>query len=109
MMREAYSRAFTRKNITSGFKKAGIWPMDSTVLLEVSGPEPSKLNCRLLSVSEIGSLMKRRRMEKRKSLGIKPTVAASWCLDTSSGLLRTSSEALALAKRKYLLQGTRQK
>ena len=102
MMREAYNRAVRRKNIMPGFKKAGIWPMDSTVLLGVSHPESSNLNCRLVSVNEIESLMEQRWMEKRTSLEIKPTVAASRILDTSSGLMLTSPESLALAKRKCL-------
>ena len=77
MMREAYNRAVRRKNIMSGFKKTGIWPMYSTVLLGVSRSESSNLNCRLASVNGIESLMERRRMEKSTSLEIKPTVAAS--------------------------------
>lgn len=101
VMREAYGLAFTRKNVLSGFEKSGIWPLNYKALLNTPRPASTINTYKILSVCQLEELMEGRRARRREIMGIQPVVTKSGFVDTTSGLLLTSPQAMVLANQKH--------
>ena len=101
IMREAFSLAFTRRNILSGFAEAGIWPLHAPALLSRPLPESARNRGRILTVDELADLFELKRSERRNGLGLRPRMMANGYLDTSAGLVLTTTSAMALVYGKF--------
>ena len=84
IMREAFSLAFTRRNILSGFAKAGIWLLHAPALLSRPLPESARNRGRILTVDELAYLLELKRSERRNRLGQRPRMMANGYLYTSA-------------------------
>ena len=102
IMREAFSLAFTRRNILSGFAKAGIWPLHGPALVSRPLSESARNRGRILTVDELADLLELKRAERRNGLGLRPRMMANGYLDTSAGLVLTTTSAMALVYRTFM-------
>lgn len=101
LMRAAYREAFTAKNIKSSFARAGIWPLDPNRLLSVPRPRSADDVGDIVGVIELQAMYQEKRQAERSALhGSDAKVHACGYLDTSNGLVLTSSQAMDLARKK---------
>ena len=101
IMREAFFVAFTRRNILSGFAKAGIWPLHPPSLLSRPLPESSRNRGGIMTVEELANMLEMKRSDRRNGLGLRPTMTSNGYLDTSAGLVLTTTSAMALVYGKF--------
>ena len=107
MIKDAYEKAFTRVNIVSGFKKAGIWPVSGDVILSVPRPRSAETPSAIMSVEELQLLFEAKRAAKEASECLQPVVLKRGYFDTSRGLTLTSTEAMALIQAQYRMERAR--
>lgn len=62
IMKQAYDFAFTRANIKSGFRRAGLWPFDCSKLLNVQRPSDGTSSATFLTVEEIQAAYEAKRI-----------------------------------------------
>ena len=67
VIKDAYVKAFTRVNIVSGFKKAGIWPVSGYVILSVPRPRSAETPSEIMSAEELQLLFEAKRAAKEAS------------------------------------------
>ena len=101
IMREAFSLAFTRRNILSGFAKAGIWSLHAPALLLRPLPESARNRDCMLTVDELADLLEVKRSERRNGLELRPRMMENGYLDTCAGLVLTTTSAMALVYGKF--------
>ena len=98
---EAYNNTFLSSNITAGFRRAGIWPLNESNSLFEGLLENASNDARLLSVDELQVLFSARREEYReKVLGSGAVVGLSGFIDTTNGCVITSDNVLRLVREK---------
>ena len=108
MLTHAFNKAFTAHNITTGFRRAGIWPFDASQLLGIPRPQSSNDADTMVSVSELERLLELKRAEMRHAvLGEDATITDCGFIDTSKGAVLTSERALYLAKGKMKSDASR--
>lgn len=96
MIRDTYKEAFTRVNIVSGFKKAGVWPVSGDLLLSVPRPLCAETASEMMSMEELKSLFEAKRVANASGQCLQPVVLKKGYLDTSRALTLTSAEAMAM-------------
>lgn len=102
MLKFAYEKSFTPQNIKSGFRKAGLYPLDSSQLLSVPRPVNADNLTEMLTVDELERLFEaKRQILRTKVLGEDTVISKSGFVDTSNGAVLTSVRALALAEGKF--------
>ena len=74
MIKDAYEKAFTRVNIVSGFKKAGIWPVSGDVILSVPRPHSAETKSEIMSVEKLQMLFEAKRAGKETGQSMQPRV-----------------------------------
>ena len=68
MLKYAYDKAFTLSNIVSGFRRAGIVPIDASQLLSVPRPRSADDVSLPMTVEEIEGLFEEKRVKMRHAI-----------------------------------------
>lgn len=96
MMREAYYKTFTRENIASGFRRAGMWPCDPNRLINIPRIRDDDT---VASVEMLEQMMNDRRNSIRQEvLGANTKVLQSGFVYTKRGAVLTAEYALNIAR-----------
>ena len=68
MLTRALNKAYTVHDITTGFRRAGIWPFDASQLLGIPRPQSSNDAHTMVPVSELERLLELKRTEMRHAV-----------------------------------------
>lgn len=98
MMKVAHEEAFTRANIKSCFREAGLCPLDPSTVLSLPRPLSTERCSTIASVEQLRTILEEKRQAKRNGLSIQPVVLKRGYVDTSRGLTLTSTEAMSLVR-----------
>jgi len=99
LMMSAYADAFTSKNVKAGFRRSGIWPLDSSRLLSTPRPAaPNNLET-ILGKEQRAALFEEKRTEMRSIiLGTDAVLQSTGYIVTTCGEVMTSSNEMALMR-----------
>ena len=101
ILKQAYHVAFTRANIKSGFRRAGLWPVDSSKLINVERPADATSAATFLTVEELQAAYEAKRIELRNAtLGEDAKMLDCGYVDTSNGCVMTSANVLDLMRKR---------
>ena len=101
IMKHAYHVAFTRTNITSGFRRAGLWPVDSSKLLNVERPANGTSSATFLTLEELQTAYEAKRIQLRcETLGADAKMLDCGYVDTANGCVMTSANVLDLMRKR---------
>ena len=101
LLSRAYEESFTPSNIRAGFRRAGVWPVDATRILNVSRPLNSCPNAEILTVEQLAAEFEKKRVAFRDHvLGSDAVMMDNGYVDTTKGCVMTSENVLKLVREK---------
>ena len=96
-MKHAIHNSFTRNNITSAFRGAGLWPVEKFAFLNTPRPRSQDEPLRMLSVTEIEQIYQLKRAAAYRRIPVDGTVVRRAFVDTTRGIVLNNDAALRLA------------
>ena len=94
MMTTAFMKAFTKRNICSAFKKAGVWPVNTETLLGTSLPRSASDPDTMLNPDQLQEMLRAKRRQIREDGPLQPVVVKRGSLDTTYGQVVSRDEAI---------------
>ena len=101
LMTYAYNRNFTRSNIEASFRRASLWLLNPSQLLNVPRLRDTNARSEIMSPEQLVKLLDEKRAAVRKNiLGREVSLLRSGFIDTTRGAVLTSNEALSALRQK---------
>lgn len=96
--RAAYYSTFNRENITSGFKNAGIWPLNPNQLFRRPLPKSYDDIETIIETCDLIKMLEKMRGERRQNTAPKEIQSRAGFVDTRNGLILTCASAMKAAE-----------
>lgn len=104
LLSKAYTNAFTPENIRSGFRGAGIYPLDEIRLLRHARPLSLEQPDVTVDVDTMCQMFDEKRRLASEELLYKPQVLQSGFIDSTKGVVLTSDAAMELLRQEELVR-----
>ena len=110
VLKFAYNASVTPQNIWASFRRAGLWPVDHTRILEVPRPATADARAPIRSAAELEEQFRKKLQEVRSTLlGSDTILTARGYVDTTNGCVITAPQTLDIVRKKEELNARKRR